>query len=367
MKRRYYQIFTLPAIVVILVTGCGKNQQEASQKSPTLKEESRKAVPVKVQKTKKENFVEKVEASGTIKAIYDVTVSSETSGRVTKILANVGDWVERDQTIVSVDDELKRLALKQAQAQLLSAQSAYQKAKRDLERFEKLYQQKDISEHELESARLQELTARANRDLAEAAADMAKRQLEDTQIKSPVSGQVAFRYVELGELASPGMPVATVVNISRIKIEIGLSEMDVIKVKKGQKAKITVDSYPHQEFLGKVNAVGMKADQQTRTFPVEIKASNPEGNLKPGMVARMEIETQIFSDIVLIPQASLFYDSDQSYVFVVNGDIVHKKVVSLGNRENDEFVILKGLEGGENLVVEGQNLLEEGMKVEIQR
>lgn len=321
---------------------------------------------MKVQTTKREDFVEKVKASGTVKAIYDVTVGSETSGRVTEILADVSDWVERGQTIVSVDDELKRLAYDQAKAQLLSAQSAYQKAKRDWERFEKLYQQKDISEYELENARLQEQTSRANRDLAEAAADMAKRQLEDAHIKSPISGQVAFRHVELGELVSPGMPVATVVNINKIKIEIGLSEMDIVKMKKGQMVKIEADTYPLQDFWGEVSAVGMKAEQQTRTFPVEIKASNPERKLKPGMVVRLEVQSKTMTDIVLVPQFSVLHEPNQSFVFVVNNDIAYKRAVSLGNREDDKFVVLKGLEGGENLVVEGQNLLEEGMKVEIQ-
>ncbi|MFQ6002865.1 MAG: efflux RND transporter periplasmic adaptor subunit [Candidatus Zixiibacteriota bacterium] len=367
MRKRHPQILILLLLVFALVIGCGKNQKESAQKSQRSKAGTEKAVPVKVQRTKRENYVERVKASGTIKAIYDVTVSSETSGRVTEILADVGDWVERGQTIVSVDEELKRLALNQAKAQLLSAQSAYRKAKRDLERFEKLYQQKDISEYELENARLQEQTSRANRDLAQASADMAKRQLEDTQIKSPISGQIAFRYVELGELASPGMPVATVVNINQIKIEIGLSEMDVVKVKKGQKVKIVADTYPHQEFWGKVSAVGMKADQRTRTFPVEIRASNPEGKLKPGMVARIEIESKALPDVVLVPQSSVLHDSNQSFVFVVDGDISYKRVVSLGNRENDKFVVLKGLEGREILVVEGQNLLKDGMKVETQR
>jgi RND family efflux transporter MFP subunit len=366
MRKDYSQISVLILLVFALVTGCGKNEKETAQPSPAMEEESKKAVPVEVQMTKRENFTEKVKASGTVKAIYDVTVSSETSGKVTEILADVGDWVERGQTIVAVDDELKRLAFDQAKAQLLSAQSAYQKAKRDLERFEKLYQQKDISEYELENARLQEQTSKANRDLAQAASDMAKRQLEDAQIKSPVSGQVAFKYVELGELVSPGMPVATVVNINQIKIEIGLSEMDVVKVEKGQKVRIMADIYPHQEFWGKVSAVGMKADQQTRTFPIEIKASNPEGKLKPGMVARIQIECKTLPDIVLVPQASVLYDSNQSFVFVVNGDIAYKRVISLGSRQDDEFVVLKGLEDGENLVVEGQNLLEEGTKIEIQ-
>ena len=354
-------------LLFAVTAGCGKNETETAESSEGSEGLAEKAVPVRVQTTKKENLVEKVEGSGTIKAIYDVTVSSETSGRVAGIRADVGDWVQRGETIVSVDDELKRLAYSQAEAQLLSAQSAYQKAERDLERFEKLYRQKDISEHELENARLQEQTSRANRDLAQAAASMVKRQLEDAQIKSPISGQVAFRYVELGELVSPGMPVATVVNINQIEIEIGLSEMDVVRVKKGQKVKIKADTYPREEFWGEVSTVGMKADQRTRTFPAEIKASNSKGKLKPGMVARVEIETQTFSDVVLIPQSSVFHSPNHDFVFVINGDIAHKRTVSLGSREDDRFVVLDGLEDGENLVVEGQNLLDEGIKVEIQR
>lgn len=367
MRKKYPLIGVIIVLLFATTAGCGRNETETPQSSQGSKDEAEKAVPVRVQTTKKENFVEKVKASGTIKAIYDVTVSSETSGRVAGILADVGDWVERGETIVSVDNELKRLAYSQAEAQLLSAQSAYQKAERDLERFEKLYRQKDISQHELENARLQEQTSRANRDLAEAAASMAKRQLEDAQIKSPISGQVAFRYVELGEFVSPGMPVATVVNINQIEIEIGLSEMDVVRVKKGQKVKIEADTYPYQKFWGKVSTVGMKADQQTRTFPTEIKASNPKGKLKPGMVARVEIETQTFSDVVLVPQSSVFHSPNHDFVFVIDGGIAQKRTVSLGTREDDRFVVLEGLEGGEDLVVEGQNLLDQGMKVEIQR
>ena len=161
-------------------------------------EASADPIPVITEVIQARDVHEIVSGVGTVLAFHDVTVSSETSGKVVEVYAEVGDRVEKGDPLVQVDDELRRSAVEAAEAQLMLAEANFQKAKRDLERSEGLFKTQDISEMELEGARLAAKSAEANYLQAKAALRTAQRRSKDTRIVSPISGQVALRHVDLG-------------------------------------------------------------------------------------------------------------------------------------------------------------------------
>ncbi|MFQ5864515.1 MAG: efflux RND transporter periplasmic adaptor subunit [bacterium] len=345
---------------------CG-NDGRSNQGSNGLEEVGDQAVPVETYTIRAAEVVDKIRATGTIFPLHDVLVSSETAGTITQVYAEVGDLVKKGDVLVQVDEELKQLALQQAAAKLVEAKAAYEKAEKDYERNKQLFENQDISEYIFENARLQKESAYAAYLMAQANKKMAERHLKDARILSPVEGYVAARLVELGSTVAPGTPVAKVVDISLVKVKLGVSEKDIVKISKGQPATIFVDSYPSEEFQGHVAAVGPQAELSTRSFPVEILVENSDFRLKAGMLAKVEVATQIRQNVPLLPKSALLERSGQTLIFVIKNGRAQKRIPKLGLESGDKIVLLAGAKAGEEVVILGQENLVHGVQVEVQK
>lgn len=347
----------LISMIVVNVNG------SSTTKLDTTQDNSAAAVEVIPAQTRR--IAEIVSGVGMVSAQHDVTVSSETAGRITKVLTEVGDRVKVGQPLLVVDDELKALAVEQAKAQLLAAETNSTKAKKDFQRTENLYRTGDVSEFELDNARLAYHSAQSQYESARVAHKVAERQLADTQIKSPVDGYVAARFVELGEMVDPGKRIANIVDVSSIKVKIGVAEENIVKVRKGQKVRLTVDVYPNTIFEGTVLSVGDKSDSPlSHQYPVEVLLSNSRQHpLKVGMFARVEINAADFADAVVIPKQALLGDASHQQVYVVRNGVVSLRDVTVGVRYNGDVQILNGLEDGELVVTMGQSLIKDGSPV----
>ncbi len=159
---------------------------------------------VKIQVVQPAAMTQNLAISGTLVGENEATVISETNGKVIAVKAQVGDWLAKGQTIVQVENDLKFVALEQAKAQLLAAQTNYDKAQKDLKRYEDLFQQQIATQHDMENARLAARAAEAQLKSAEAALKLAQRQYDDTAIKAPLSGRLADRYVNEATMVMPG-------------------------------------------------------------------------------------------------------------------------------------------------------------------
>lgn len=352
---------------------CAKNGDKKNAETSTLSEVLEKsasdnfvdAVPVTIEIVSTRSVSDYVGAVGTVAAYFDVMVVSETSGQVVKVLAEVGDRVSKGDILVVVDNELQSLNVESAKAQFILAEANYEKATRDLMRSESLFESEDISKYELEGAQIQKKSAEAQYLAAKAALGVAERQLADTRIKSPIDGRVAFREVDLGATLSPGMPVASVVFIDNVKVNISVSEKEVAKIKVGMIAKVYAESFPNKKFRGKVFSVALKADMATRTFPVQVVLPNKGAEkLLPGMIARIEIETNR-GKAITVPQDAILKLYGKNVAFIVDGDSVNERQITIGNNIGDRVIIESGLEKGDTLIVKGQENVSKGKKVRI--
>lgn len=349
------------AAVAIFTFGAATRSSKAEALQKGLK-----PVAVEVTPVAYENLRETISAVGTVAAMKDVVVASETAGRVTGVQFKVGDFVRQGQELVRVDDELKEIAVEQARAQLQAAETSLRKSQKDYERTEKLFTSGDVADVELEGYRLAYHAAEAQHASASAALKFARRQLEDTRIKSPISGVVASKRVETGEMVSPGKEVANVVDVSSVKVTMSIAEDEIAKLRLRQPAVIRLDSRPGEEFAGTVYSVGSKSDMPSQhTYPVEIIVANRGArSLKVGMFVRVDIRVNNAERALTISKESVLNEDASPSVFVVDEKVARLRPVKLGIRAGDRYQVLDGLHEGDLVISFGQKGVKDGSPVQ---
>ena len=193
--------------------------------------------------------------------------------------------------------------------------------------------------------------------------------LDDTQLKSPITGRVEAKYVEEGELVNPGTPVVRIVDTRNVKIRAGVPERYAADIAEGARVTIGLRAVG-VEGEANVTFVGRVVNPQSRTFPVEIDIENDSGLLKPEMVADVAIERRVVENAIVIPQNALVHDDLGTGVFVieeVDGDMLaRRKTVEVGASFGGRTVIMSGLSSGDNVVVVGQSTLTDGNLVQVE-
>jgi len=306
-------------------------------------------------------------ATGSLEGIREANVNSETQGRILSVAVNNGSRVGQGSPLVFVDNELKEIAVKQAEAQRLTAEAALEKAKIDAKRTNDLESSGAVTKSQIELADLQVKSAEASLKAAESGESLAKRQLSDATVKSPFAGVVAMRYVNQGELLSNNMKVATVVDDSKMKLKIGISELDVPLIKLGDKVKVTVDAITGKEYEGTISTISSKADM-ARSYTVEVEIPNADKELKSGMFARAEIDREAARTVPTVPTAAIINNGTRQQVFTVDEKgIAHLKGVKLGTTTPERAEIVEGLNNGDIVVTFGQAQLKDGAHVKVQQ
>ncbi|MEK7729499.1 MAG: efflux RND transporter periplasmic adaptor subunit [candidate division KSB1 bacterium] len=321
---------------------------------------------VSIQVVQPSAITQTLTVSGTLLGEDEAVVISETNGKIVYVKAQVGDWLNKGQTIVQVENDLKHVALEQAQAQALAAKTNHEKAKKDLERYEELFKQQITTQSVIENARLATQAAEAQFKSAEAGERLAQRHYDDTFIKAPLAGRLADRYVNDAAMVMPGDKIGVVVNSRNMKLKTSVAENEVASLRNGQLAEVLADALPQVQFSGKVISVAQKANHE-RTYPVEILVQNDQAeSLKSGMFGRATIQIANAQDALVIPSAALLAESNRSYVFVEESGVAKRVEVQLGLQHGNQVQIKSGLAAGARLVVSGQQRLSDGAKINVE-
>ena len=328
------------------------NKAKSEAKTNAVSTQMSKEIPVTVTLVEQQTLSDNLSMIGTILPNNDVNVLSETQGRVTQMMAKVGDFKSAGAVIATVDDELR-------QAALIGAQANYDKALSDWNRYEKLFKENAMTSLQLDGARLA-------LKMAESQLIVAKRQLKDTKITTPVSGVVASRFIDAGASVDTKSPIVNIVDITTLKVRMNVAEKDAFALKAGDKVMITTEVYPGVKFTGNVMSVGSKGDE-AHTYPVEISLPNSRENpLKAGMFARVNFTTIARPNSLIIPRSSLVGSVKDAHVFVVeNNKTARLKKVLIGSEAESNLEVLQGVTTGEVVVVNGQNNLKDGAEVKI--
>jgi RND family efflux transporter MFP subunit len=354
-------VFLATAVISFVAWSRWKSEKQANAATASV------PLSVKIQIMQPAPITQNLQVSGTLVGENEATVVSETNGKIIAVKAQVGDWLAKGQTIVQVENDLKFVALEQAKAQFMTAQTNLEKAQADLKRFEDLFKEQISTQHDIETARLAARAAEAQLKGAEAALKLAQRQFDDTAIKAPLAGRLADRYVNEAAMVMPGDKIGVIVDARNMKLRTSVAENEVAAVKAGQAVEVVADALSGAKFSGKVFSVAQKANQE-RTYPVEILVQNDKTeSLKSGMFGRATIQVANATAAIVVPSESVFSDAARNnYVFVEENGVAKRVNVRLGLKQDDRVQISDGLAAGARLVVSGQQRLTDGAKVVVQ-
>jgi membrane fusion protein (multidrug efflux system) len=206
-------------------------------------------------------------------------------------------------------------------------------------------------------------------EMAAARLASLEARLQRTEIVAPVTGTFEENFLEVGEMAMPGAAVVRVVAADRVKIVAGVPERHARTVVVGDEALVTLDVFPDQEFVGEVNFAGASVDPRSRTFRIEVVLDNPDGMMKPAMVANLEVEREHLQNVISAPQQVVMRSAEGYKVFVAEsegaGHVAHARTVELGVVSGDNVVIESGLEVGDLLITVGHQLVDDGSPIRI--
>jgi RND family efflux transporter MFP subunit len=345
------KIIGIALFVTALIIGVllyNKSRMDARSKSDVLT-----TVPVSVAGVTKQRISDAHSLTGTVAANNDVAIISETAGRVVAVAADIGQFKPAGALLIQVDDELKR-------ANLAMAETNFEKAKRDLERFESLSKENAATDQQVEATRLAMKSA-------EAQFVAIRREFNDTKITTPISGIVTSRPVDIGTYVQKGMPVANVVDISRLKVKLNVAERDVFRLAVGDAVSVTSDVYPGIRFAGRVKTISAKGDE-SHTYPVEIVLENNASHpLRAGMFARVAFTTLSRDEVLTIPREALVGSLKNPQVYVVQSGMARLRQLVIDSESGTELEVLQGLGVGDTVVVNGQNNLKDNVPVTIAR
>jgi len=417
-KRTFFFIFLFIVIIGLLafriVNRLNERQQEEVQKSQ-IKEEI--IIPVRTALVEKGEVNSFLKVTGVVEANETVRVTSEIMGQAKEVKVKDGEEVNKGDILIVLGDEQIKIQVAQAQATLDSVQASYDKiksgarpqeikqaesavlqakinrdsAEENYLRMKKLFTEKAISEQQYEQAKnqyeiadVQYQSAQESYELViegaaeedvksveaqvrqtKSALDMAKYQLKNTQVTAPISGKVTSITVSSGEMVSPSIPLLSIIDVSRIFVKVGISEKDISKIKESQTVDLKIDAFPEEKFQGEVVSKGVAVDQISKTLEVKIEILKPEVDIPVGVFARGDILVKINQDALIISSSALTRKKDGIYVYVIEEGIARQKEVVLGIIQDERVEILEGLSEEEEIVVLGNQELEDGLKVDV--
>ncbi len=417
-KRTFFFIFLFIIIIGLLafriVDRLNVKQQEEVQKSQ-IEEEI--IVPVRTALVEKGEVNSFLKVTGVVEANETVRVTSEIMGQAKEVKVKNGEEVNRGDILIALGDEQIKIQVAQAQATLDSVQASSDKIKSGARpqvikqaesallqakmnrdsveenylRMKKLFTEKAISEQQYEQAKNQYeiadvqyqsaqesyelvIEGAAEEDIksveaqvrqAKAALDMAKYQLKNTQITAPISGKVTSISVSSGEMISPSIPLLSIIDVSRIFVKVGISEKDISKIKEGQKVSLEIDAFPEEKFRGEVVSKGVAVDQISKALEVKIEILQPETDIPIGVFARGDILVKTNQNTLIVPSSALTRKKGGIYVYVIEEGVARQKEVVLGIIQDERVEILDGLSEKEEIVVLGNQELEDGLKVDV--
>ena len=361
---RFATVISLLLLAWIMIGCSGKPSSDARKDT---EESSRIDPAVWVSTVQRGNLQETVRGTGTLEGWEDLQVLAKVTGTITRIHSRLGDALQKDSLILEIEPEVWDLQLAQAEAALLQAEANFETNAADLTRYEALYVQGDISDMEIEAARAAEKNSRSMLLSAQAALELAKRTAADARVRATINGYLAALDVEEGEMVAPGTPICRVVRTRPLKLRLGLTEMEIVRIKKGQDVRMIPDAFPNMEVDGTVHRVGVAADLQSRLFPVEIRVQDFPKELKPGMVVRARIVLKEHRDVIIVPRQS-FVETGQGYkAFIVQGNVARSVPVTFGAQEANNVIVTSGLKEGDQLVIRGHQILEDSARITIER
>ncbi|MDQ6479206.1 efflux RND transporter periplasmic adaptor subunit [Dyadobacter sp. LHD-138] len=351
MKRKYIISIGLLAVILLIAFKLTANKKQLDQNNQPEKKVAVK-IPVKYAAAKEQVLEVSIVKTGNLAPYKESKVITTSSGILQKVRFELGDQVRQGQVLAMMDNRT-------AQLDLQKAQSSLAKLKADLQTYTELFEGKAATRE-----KVNEIRQNYNDALVEV--DQIKKQMTDASVKAPTSGIIAAKNLEEGVFANAGSEIATIVNLSRTKVQVNLTEAEVYQVKQGQSVKITADVYPNAVFTGRVSFISPQADV-THNYMAEIMIDNAQNSpLRSGTFVYADFSQKSKEQILVIPREALTESVKNASVYVIGQDNrVALRAVQPGRETGGMIEIITGLKSGDRVVTSGQINLKNGSEVSL--
>jgi len=326
---------------------------EIEELSPATEKARRLVTSTKVSR---QDFSHFVEIQGSVQADDLIAATSEVGGRIIQLNVKEGQFVKKGQLVAKLDLEQLNKQIAEIEKSLELANTVYERQKR-------LWDQNIGSE-------IQYLEAKNGKERLEKSLETLRFQLEKANVYSPASGIVEMVITQSGEITAPGAPIFQILNTSQLKVVASVPETYLTAVNMGERITIKFPALATEQ-TAKVNLIGRQIDPANRTFAVEAAINNANGVIKPNLLAIVLIKDYAADNEVVVPIETVQQEvSGKDYVYIKgsdqDGDFAKKVYVDMGRSYQGNVVIKNGLEGGEELILEGARGLVENDLIRVQ-
>ena len=366
-KRNYLWLMALLASPIIY-TACEKSQGAQQQQSGST------VVPVNAYQVTEKEVTGIDTYPGTVVPLNEVELRPQVAGYITDIYVEDGQKVTQGQKLYQIDRTKYQAAYQQAKANLQSVQAHLARVSKDLERYERLNEQEAIATQRVDYARTDVETAQSQVAAAEAQLSAAATDLKYSVITAPFSGTIGISQVRVGAQVSPGQPLLnTISSDDPITVNFVINEKEIPRFTRLRQEEAQPDSLftirlgdgSIYTSPGELVTIDRAVDRQTGTITVRLSLPNPDRQLIAGMTVNVLVMNQDIGKQVVIPYKAVTEQMGEYYVYVIQGDSVLQRPLDLGTKIENLVVVRKGLEEGENIVVEGIQRLHQGAKVQV--
>ena len=374
---------TVPYIIIILFFAAGlllfQNlgtgtdiEKQSGQKTLT---DGKLTVEVQKAKITQELLSSTYDAS--LMPLEEGTVGAKVPGQVLQLLFKEGDRVKGGDPLIVLDSQDLNNQLSVAQSQLEVITAGLPKAEASLESSQRNYDHTkslfdggaasqanvDDTETALKVARADLEILKANIQVSEQGIRALQDSLANMVIKAPCDGIMDQKSVEVGQYVSPGIPLAKVINISVINAVFKIDQTDVSKIKIGQAAKVTLSGSGDKVYSAAVSYIGTTANAASRTFDCKVEVLNPNGQLKPGIFAKVDLDGGEKTQSLVIPVKAVLGSEGGYYVFTDENGVARRHDVTLGETHNDLMEVKSGIQDGDSVICTNINSLEDGIPI----
>ncbi len=346
-------LLLLIAVIVILQTWIRSEGRTIEAQKASAQAKAQPPTNVVVLELKPGTIQDRINLPGVVHPWVTLKMSAEVRGKIIEKKVQEGSFVSKGTVIAMIDDRDYRNAH-------ASAGASYQAARSSLDRISQLFQDQLATRSQLDDAT-------ALMETSKAAMDNAALEMDRCAIRVNMDGVVDKLPIEIGQFLNVGDPVAQILQIDRVKIEVGIPETDVDAVRRIENFQIVIDALKGEIFEGRLHYLGRSADGLARSYPLEIAVDNSDSRLLPDMFARVDVVKQKVENSLSVPLFSLITVKKEQTVFLADAGQVRQVRVQTGIQEGWRVQILDGLSAGDKVVVVGQRDMKDGAAVNVVR
>ncbi len=359
-------------LAALLAAGCQARSQ--------TEEQAAELRPVELAQVGQTDITDVLFYPADLKPYIEVKVFSSVFDRILWFPGKEGDFLQRGQRIAVIRKEGLEKGLERLVAEQEALDVQLQNLHDELERSQELLRSGVITQPAFDKVKSTYDATQARKKALEASRGQLAVQAGDAEVRAPISGVLAGKLLEAGDTASPQVPLCRILDIDKLRVEIGLMEEDAVRVRAGMPVRLKLDCCPDQVFQGQVSRVWPYLDPASRTNTIEVVLENPENEkggklLKPGMFGTAEIVLGTRKGATVVPEAALMLDAELlkqqktgeslRLAFVFEQGKASRRVVRAGSRSGDMVEVIKGLRPGEQVIVRGQHGLRDGQLVKV--